>query len=603
MAKWRLGTQDQPPPCLPLLALTVLAATEMRWEGGFSASAYYPRLVDLSERGGLAANRDQLSTSFDDIPPMWRALAEWLERQPDRGALAIPEYPNPARIGYSLSQAVIRGSDRARISTFFDAIDLEPGTQPHAEQLLRLLQLWAQRDRGLTRRFLAALGSSEADSLVLPTLMNLATAWDGNIVSTGGRRFLRFKLLLDLDEWKADWGLPLQEGLESDSVTFTDGSVVTLSRPDVGRRFYEFSGPIPSVQSTVGHRMEAEGESSYALYTPKDVTVLSYDFSEAMWVEVAGIEPFTDCILVIVCHRYSEVETVLREAADAGWSALRVRQDNQLIPGHVIVRNVVFTNEKRFAEALKGKDQILRDQIRPDPSPVPRLANGLKLRMPYATTKNYLAGGEPELILPMAGEPRQVDVTLNDLRQSFWTSDFPIPLRANSNLAPGKYTLVADGRALVFHIHDHAPDVSEVVDLEDERVLRDWTENLSTGEFGRRKLLNVAGRATVWAVEFTGRATRVCKPHIPSWFSEAKLPEPTYFDPMPNERVAWFVKVDGSRVLNIERVASKPPNFSRLDSASESLWRLIAASDTTQYAAALLPSYLKAWSSWCSREI
>lgn len=612
MAQWRSGTRQGPPPCLPLLALTVIAATEMRWEGGFTPSAYYPRLVELTERGGLCADREQLSASFDDVPPMWISLVSWLDGQPDLGKLAFPKRPTPARIGYSLSQAIVRGSDRARISSFFDAIGLEPGSDPPAEQLLRLLRLWAQRDRGLTRRFLAALDSPEAVALVLPTLMNIASAWDGNVVTTSGRRFLRFRLALDLDEWTATWELPVQEGLETDSLVFSDGSVVAMTRLDSGSRFYELSGPVPTVRSTIGSRMEASGDTSFALYNPKDVTVLAYDLREARWIEVPGIEPFVECILVIAADRYSEVQAILREAADTKWSPLPPTQDKPLIPGHRIVRNVHFDNEHRFTAALSGKDEILRDQIRPDPSPQPRLANGLKLRNPHAGANNYLAGGEPDLLLPMAGKSRRVDVTFESRRidgslnvscQSFPTSDFPIPLRAKTNLEPGKHTLVADGRTFVFHIHDHAPDVSKIVDRDDTRSLQDWTENLPTGEFGRTKLLNITGRATIWAVEFTGRAEKINKPRIPSWFADAEIPEPTYFVPTLSDRVVWLVKVDGTRVLNIERVASKPPNFRGLDPASESLWRLIAASDTSHVTAALLPSYLKAWKNWSSCEI
>lgn len=595
MATWRLGDQTQPPPCLPLLALTVVAATEMRLEGGFSARAFYPRLVDLLKRGGLHVTPEQLSHSFDDVPPMWKALARWLERDASRGVLTLTPHAKFTRIGYSISQAIIRGSDRARLTTFFQSIGLQPNDPIDEGQLLTALRLWSTRGRGFTKRFEAAVNSDEALELVLPTLVSLAATWDGHVVATSGRRFLLIGLSLDLDEWSADWGLRVQQGLDADTLTFSDGSTVQLTVSEDGFTLYNTRGSFPPVRTTIGHKFDAEGRSTFAMYKPKAVTVLAYDLREARWIESAGIEPFTECVLVVSARRYPEVQSILRRAADDGWVEIRPDQTSSLIPGHVIVRNVSFNSREKFESAMSLTNPDLGEQIRPDPAPVPRLANGLKIDLGVSAGDHYIAGGEPDLILPLGETPRKIEVSLDGVETGLTTSDFPVPLRAITNLASAKHTVVADGRTLSFYVVDHLPDVSNFVRRSRGAGVGDWTDMLSEVRPNRRgTLVSVYGSATVWAIEYTGAARKVEKPPIPTWFGERGVGNPRSFAPVLDDRLAWLARTDGSRIIGLDRISSREPHFGHLDADSDALWQMIEV-DADRFRHALLPIYLKAW--------
>lgn len=108
------GAQDVPPN-LPVLALSVLAASRMQADDEVSQTNYYRRfrqLVGLRSSGGMPNGFDRTVVVF------WRGLRDWARDREDRiGRLLIPEDPSPAFVGYPISQALWRRTDTDHLAT------------------------------------------------------------------------------------------------------------------------------------------------------------------------------------------------------------------------------------------------------------------------------------------------------------------------------------------------------------------------------------------------------------------------------------------------------------------------------------------------------
>jgi hypothetical protein len=153
LASWRKSPQDQPPPCLPLLAVTVIAGSRMRNDGKFSSAAYYPRLVNLMTSSTNRLTATGIQKHFDVVAEMWQTLDAWIERNHDLlGPSTIRTHETFNRIGYPLSQTVLKASDRDRLSGFFDRLRVDRNSKPPPDQLLALLRLWLDKPRGFSAR-------------------------------------------------------------------------------------------------------------------------------------------------------------------------------------------------------------------------------------------------------------------------------------------------------------------------------------------------------------------------------------------------------------------------------------------------------------------
>ena len=216
-AVWREGAQDQPPPTLPVLALSVLAASEMRSDASGARHNYYIRLSQRTPARRLR-RRDRIAAAFTsanvapspDVAGMWQRIHRWMGEQDGAfGTSTIPENPEWSRIGYPLSQALIRRSDRAALTRFFDRMNLRRAGVPSPEALLSLLKVWTHhRSQGFSERFVEVLDDPDVQDYLRPLIHELAVAWDGKVITAEGLRRLEFRLALDLDRGSAWWVIP-----------------------------------------------------------------------------------------------------------------------------------------------------------------------------------------------------------------------------------------------------------------------------------------------------------------------------------------------------------------------------------------------------------
>ncbi|MGH8525408.1 MAG: hypothetical protein ACREXY_14750, partial [Gammaproteobacteria bacterium] len=99
-SSWSRGARAEPPPTLPVLALSVLAASEMRSDSEGARHNYYVRLARSMLPDGsdndielLRYNLSQRG-AFVRVAGMWRRLHEWLGEQDGAfGTSTIPANP------------------------------------------------------------------------------------------------------------------------------------------------------------------------------------------------------------------------------------------------------------------------------------------------------------------------------------------------------------------------------------------------------------------------------------------------------------------------------------------------------------------------------
>ncbi|EEW50136.1 hypothetical protein HMPREF0290_1245 [Corynebacterium efficiens YS-314] len=185
--RWKLGDRVQAPPVLPLLAMTVLAASRMEKSQDRGAGNYYDPLAELLLKDGytdafVTKLREKSSLLLVDF---WELLHNWIEsRGGTVGLSTIRTLPSRKRIGYALSQAMVKGSDRRILFQFFSDLDLSNRQIPHPQVLLDKLQKWDSPTRRFSSFFRKFLNSHSDQELLAEVVHQLAESWDGEQIAT-----------------------------------------------------------------------------------------------------------------------------------------------------------------------------------------------------------------------------------------------------------------------------------------------------------------------------------------------------------------------------------------------------------------------------------
>jgi hypothetical protein len=458
-ARHRRG--DEPPLTLPLLAVTVLAATRMHQDTSFTASAYFVRLAQAlrpdAEGPHLRELGSQLSQGFGLVAELWRDFHQWLQVQGRFGVSTIHDHPRLTRIGYPLSQALVRSSDRMRLTQFFAALELGQRGVPPRDTFRTYLGLWSSGPRGLSEAFRAALADSDLADIVTEQVQRLAESWDGVVLNPGGKRRLELRLLVDLETFTCRWTAAVVPGVAADTLHSDDGDVIELREPVWGS-LYDISGAPPPDQ-WLKKRVSLTGSRCSAVVDLPGVFALREDADAGGWVSTDGVEPYEEHLLVIAPELQAAVEAVLQRSADPGWRLVRQRPPHQLIATRCIYRSVRLSSASAFEQLAGELGNGLGRSLQPDTPPRPRLVNGLRIATKLGHN-HYLADGEPDLLLPVGAAARRVAASLDghEQRNPFLATGFPIPLRRTGPLPAGRHELVADAEALVFHVLEGAQE-------------------------------------------------------------------------------------------------------------------------------------------------
>lgn len=170
-----------PPPFIGFLGLCVLAAFDMERDAskGISAANYYARFEDL-----LGARRPP---KFDDVHELWERLNRWLDEDLNgKFGRSTARYVNHKHVGYPISQALVRQTDRNKLPLFYERCGLQPNEADLRVDFIQSeLEQWSQLSTfPFDQRFKRIFEREDSGTIRQVAEMVLAEyqVWDGRSV-------------------------------------------------------------------------------------------------------------------------------------------------------------------------------------------------------------------------------------------------------------------------------------------------------------------------------------------------------------------------------------------------------------------------------------
>lgn len=567
---WKLGDQAQPPPVLPVLAISVLAATRMHSDGYALSTNYYLRLAEALAPAATPAELTELrndlsSQSFIDVVYMWSALHDWIVAQNGRVGISTirTDERRLTRIGYPLSQALLKGRDRSELTRFFRVMRMKTAGVPDEEAMLHALDVWMTAERNkLSDTFMDALKSDKLRPLLGALVLAFAEAWDGLVVASDGRRRLPIKLGLDLEQMTARWLFPLEDGA-SESVTLsglsgTDQTVILTRRPP--SRYYATDGAPPVTAELALQGFRLRGEAFTAEFPKSPVLIFIRDPQTGAWSTAAGLTPFEHHLIAASSSESASVERLIQRAAAPGW-VVRNQGRNAILPGFKMFVDVRFADPQLLAAALRDDPHLRSHGVAPALTPRARLVRGLPLARELAHNI-YMVGGEPDLLLPTEEDPRIVLLSLNGVEEVVTASGFPFELRRFSQ-PEGVVVVVADGQSLSFSLLSESPLTENADGAYSFGWSRQGSLEAATSETqiigavvttrpARGARLVRRGRET-WILHDGGGTERCSAPGVPSFLDGTGFDYvPTHFEVTVRDSARWIAQRKGGEWLLTE---------------------------------------------------
>lgn len=587
LASWRKGPQDQPPPCLPLLAVTVLAGSRMRNDGKFSSAAYYPRLVNLMTSATNRITATGIQKHFDVVAEMWQTLDDWVERNQDLlGPSTIRTHETFKKIGYPLSQTVLKASDRDRLSEFFDRLRVDRKSSSSPDQLLALLRLWLDKPRGFSTAFVDLVQKGSGDALLLAVIAKLAAEQSSAPASARGRVRLNLSMCIDPDDWSISWVIPVDPRLETDELRQDNGSLFSIQKPGYGSVYDVVTGSLPQSASLINHRFRATGARAVLTKKLRQIWILRIHPSSGHWQSVPDVNPDEPHLFVVQDSDVGEMDQLLTKSAVSGYWKLR----GKVFPGWTVYVDVSLVEPIDLSAA--GSFNSLGQLLKAPPSTRPKLANGLELRTDVGG-RHYLVGGEPDVQLPEESSDEYVHVVLDNRLPGtrVKANGSLFPLRLAGPFMEGKHTVTVAGVTLDFFVHS----TGSAAQWEAEHQ-KGHDDVLPSGPMPKTRapeyVLCRRGRnAAVWFVSPSGRVRRHGEPPIPPFITKLGYPESYQWKISVPKGATWVLTEQAGKFSQPQRIANDPPNFGSIDGHDQAFWRR-AARETIGNPDRLWRSYL-----------
>lgn len=574
---WKVGDRNAPPPVLPVLAMTVLAATRMHSDGHARSTNYYLRLAQSMRPDGstseVAALRTELSGSaFLDVVDMWRDLHEWIDDHDGRvGVSTIRTDARLTRIGYPQSQALLTRSDRAQLSRLFAALDIQVSGLPDERSMLRALDVWTTANQNrLGDAFMSALRTAETRGLIAAVCLAYAQAWDGQVLTKDGRRRIAVRLGLDLEDWRAAWLFPLPpeapEAIRLEGVAAADHPVFLTANPP--SQYGAVQNP-PGVDSRlIIHGFRLRGDEYTAEFPKAEVLIFAADADSGTWSSTSGITPYETHLVAASGTAAPAVARVVSAAAESGW-VLRNQGTKPLLPGFALYEGVRFTDDSALQKALSVEPDLRALGVAPTLVPRARFVRGLPLDRELAP-HHYLIGGEPDLLLPTEQEPKLIVLSLGGKEELVNSNGFPFELRRFPS-AEGATEVIADGQRLSFtlltqSVVDAPPKGTGTLGWNDQGSINEGFESSRiVGAVVAETPDNLSvmcrrGREETWLLLSDGEVQRITEPGPPVFSHTVALSfASAYFEVSINKSARWLAQRADTNVWHLSRLGTPVP--------------------------------------------
>jgi hypothetical protein len=401
--RWKVAGGAGPPPCLPALGLAVLAATEMRREGGRSSTNYHAWFLELMQLSLPDLEGDSLWHAYADAyPQLWENLRWWLDEchGGELGLSTISEDPRNTKLGFADSQTIFMSSDREKLSQFFEWIRLRPGAEMPSEELLQYFRIWAARRGDLSPGAeLMVLEEGPAQLQLGQLIAEAASRWEGGVRDDQGRLEGRISLTLTRPPGVSlglaapcPPGFPRvlePEGLDRPLRLEAEGFELPLA-DDEQRWYGSLDLPVTDRALGDGLRLESGG---YALRLPPYWFHVFHMSPElGCWASVEQLRPSQPAWILVLGSRLDDVRQLLGRRARQDW---RVVEREGIAPkGWALIRDVIIDPGET------AEDEELRRLV---PRASNRLVLGGGLPLPRGS-QVYLSGGDPDVMLPPLSE-------------------------------------------------------------------------------------------------------------------------------------------------------------------------------------------------------
>lgn len=561
---WERGDRASPPPVLPVLALTVLAATRMRSDGDALSTNFYRRLAESIEPGASALRVTQLKAEVDgsaflDVVDMWCAFDKWIGDQAGRvGVSTIRTHHRLRRIGYPRSQALLTRHDRAELTRFFAALAISEYGLPDEHWMVKALEVWTSaRSNRLGDTFMEALHDAESKGLIATVVLACAAAWDGQIITQDGRRRMPIQLGIDLDDWTSTWLFPVQDAA-AETVTLTglaSGDAPVTLNVNPPSRYYAANAAPGVTFDRVAHGFRLRGGEYAAEFPKSEVLIFSRDADTGAWSSTSGITPHDTHLIAATGAESGALTRVLDAAAEPGWTT-RKQGTSPLLPGFVMFEGVRFTDDSALQNALRAEPGLRALGVAPTLVPRARFVRGLPLDRDLAPN-HYLLGGEPDLLLPTEEEPRMVLLSLGGKEDRVPANGFPFEIRRWP--CPESATeVIVEGQRLSFtllgeSVVDATPQGTATLGWDVDGSLGAKTAMTTViGAVVRdtspaASVMCRRGRDGTWLLLEGGAIQELTEPSPPTFTSAAGFSfEPGYFEASAPATAQWLAQRSGT---------------------------------------------------------
>ncbi|MGD2101225.1 MAG: hypothetical protein PVG83_03245 [Acidimicrobiia bacterium] len=584
---WATGERVDCPPGLPLLALSVNAATHMHSDGEFRHTNYYVRfreLLDLDGRG--------MPDGFDQaMHQLWDDLGRWLDidQQMERGRSTVRTHSHFHNIGYPVSQALFRQSDANRLVRLFDHLGLppfsawDPDDHPISKTELRIhYRIWAPTASGLSPGARQLAANEDYQELLEEILWSAVTQWETAELEPGiaitylalgfspfPRPSLRFWI-------QRRTGMPVS--IEIDRRAFTA----------ISESWYE-SDSLPvrdsDLESGVGLRATADGTEYSVEYDPALAIPLREDLLLGEWAEVRRVEPnethWVLCSEGITDH----LEEYLSEHAEPGWSRWGRAPG---LDGWFLYRDVEVA---RTAPVLTYPELW---RLRPSSSLSLAFKGGLKIT--NLGHNVYLTGGAPDLWIPPGTAAAENPSVIVDGQQHAGPGEEGGEFRLRRlSLPPGHHEATVGERSIHFHLVGTSEAIASAdagslgltLTTSPEPQLRDWrvhpiapasenelvvTGGVIRGDMGYAEHRPVSLRTSAAESFVLGSApnelSRPQEPDEPPWLARTDL-LPSRYDYRPGFRAVWSIQRFSTNYWRVDCIRPDvPPNLTDIGDES-----------------------------------
>lgn len=390
-AQWRVAGGHGDPPFVVALAVAVLAAARMQPAASGSGSySYYRPLREILELPGRG-----MPAGYDNaMAVLWERLNWWLRERlgGGRGLPTAATRRSDDNIGWALSQAVVRGSDRARLGLFFRAIGAQPGDAMAGPELLKRFQEWCRLSARAGDRLRSAASSPALAPVLEGVLEHELARFDGAARDGSGRRCLPL-VLTTADDGGAPFGLAVEVPPELQGRTLAVDGAGDVALPP-GQPWVRLpaevaaAGPSASVDASVGR---------YRFVLPhRDCWVFQVNDVIGCWAGVDVAEVGVEHRVLVRAERRRDAETVMSACGGDPVAARRAR----VPPGWLAFA--------RYRPAGAATPMPGVAELCPRAHQVVDLVGGLCLSR---SDHLWLVDFPPELVVPsVVGDPPRVTV-------------------------------------------------------------------------------------------------------------------------------------------------------------------------------------------------